>query len=150
MRRTTMGVLGLCLAATALAGCSDDADTANEPSTGVSETPAASASPSTSPSTGPSTGETSQPAESGQSVDITFSGTSVEPNGERIDVALGEPLTLNIVADAPGELHVHSTPEQELEYGAGQTQLELTIEEPGVVEVESHDLELTILQLEVR
>ena len=146
MRRTTMGLLGLCLAATALAGCSDDAGTANEPSTGVSETPAASASPSTSPSTG----ETSQPAASGQSVDITFAGTSVEPNGERIDVALGEPLTLNIVADAPGELHVHSTPEQELEYGAGQTQLELTIEEPGVVEVESHDLELTILQLEVR
>ncbi len=44
---------------------------------------------------------------------------------------------------------MHSTPEQELEYDEGTTDLELTFEQPGVVEVESHDLGLTILQLEV-
>ena len=141
MRRTTMGLLGLCLAAMALAGCSDDADTASEPSTGAGGSSSASS---------PSASGSSEPAGGGQSVDITFSGDSVEPLGERIDVALGEPLTLNVSADAAGELHVHSTPEQELAYEAGETTLELTIDEPGVVEVESHDLELTILQLEVR
>ena len=141
MRRTTMGLLGLCLAAMALAGCSDDAETASEPSTGAGGSSSASS---------PSSGGSSEPAGGGQAVDITFSGDSVEPLGERIDVALGEPLTLNVTADAAGELHVHSTPEQELAYEAGETTLELTIDEPGVVEVESHDLELTILQLEVR
>ena len=45
---------------------------------------------------------------------------------------------------------MHSSPEQELEYDAGTTTLELTIDQPGVVDVESHDLEKTIVQLEVR
>lgn len=147
MRRTTMGLLGLCLAATALAGCSDDAETANEPSTGVSDTPVASPSPSEDES---ADAPTSEPADAGQTVQITFAGDTVEPNGERIEVALGEPLTLDITADEPGEIHVHATPEQELEYPAGESQLELTLDQPGVVEVESHGLELTILQLEVR
>jgi hypothetical protein len=84
-----------------------------------------------------------------QTIDITFSGDTVEPNGERVDVKAGEPITLQVKADEPGELHVHSNPEQELPYGAGTTELTLTIDEPGVVEVESHDLEKVIVQLEV-
>ena len=52
-------------------------------------------------------------------------------------------------ADEPGELHVHSSPEQELEYGAGTTTLKLTLDQPGVVDVESHDPKAVIVQLEV-
>jgi hypothetical protein len=85
-----------------------------------------------------------------EKIDITFSGDSVEPNGERVEVDAGQKVELVVKADAPGEIHVHSTPEQELEYGKGTTTLTLTIDQPGVVEVESHDLEKTILQLEVR
>ena len=44
---------------------------------------------------------------------------------------------------------MHSKPEQELEYGEGTTTLPLTIDKPGVVDVESHDLEKVIVQLEV-
>ena len=121
MRRTTMALLGLFLAVVALTGCSDDSTSADEPAGDVVS-----------------------------SVDVTFSGDTVEPNGERIQVAKDVPLTLNVTADAPGEIHVHSTPEQEFEYDEGETTLELTIDTPGVVEVESHTLELTILQLEVR
>jgi hypothetical protein len=83
-------------------------------------------------------------------IDITFTGSSVEPNGERVEVDAGQKVELVVKADAPGEIHVHSTPEQELEYGKGTTTLNLTIDQPGVVEVESHDLDKTILQLEVR
>ena len=72
------------------------------------------------------------------------------PNGERVSVPLGEEIDLVVTADAPGELHVHSTPEQELAYRAGTTTLPLVIDQPGVVEVESHDLEITVVQLEVR
>ena len=82
-------------------------------------------------------------------VDITFSDGSVTPNGERVEVKAGEPIELVVEADEPGELHVHSSPEQELEYDAGTTTLKLTVDQPGVVDVESHDPKVVVLQLEV-
>ncbi len=82
-------------------------------------------------------------------VEITFEGDEVTPSGERVEVDRGQPVDLVVTADAPGEIHVHSNPEQELAYEAGETTLELAISEPGVVEVESHDLEELIVQLEV-
>ena len=45
---------------------------------------------------------------------------------------------------------MHSSPEQEIEYAAGTTDKTLTIDQPGVVDVESHHLEKLIVQLEVR
>jgi hypothetical protein len=83
-------------------------------------------------------------------IDVTFEGDTVTPNGERVEVEHGKPVTLNVTADKPGEIHVHSTPEQELEYGEGKTTLELTLDQPGVVDVESHTLDKVIVQLEVR
>lgn len=82
-------------------------------------------------------------------IDITFEDGGVEPSGERVEVGVGQPVELVVEADAAGEIHVHSEPEQEFEYGAGTTTLPLTIDKPGVVDVESHDLEQIIVQLEV-
>jgi hypothetical protein len=121
MRRCAAVLAVLFCAAALLAGCGDD-----EPAEGSDGT----------------TTET-------QTIEITFSGDTVEPNGERVEVKAGEPITFVIKADAPGELHVHSNPEQEVPYGAGTTSETMTIDEPGVVEVESHDLEKVIVQLEV-
>ena len=84
-----------------------------------------------------------------QQVEITFEGDHVTPTAKRVEVQAGQPLELVVKADRPGELHVHSNPEQELEYGKGTTTLQLTIDQPGVVDVESHDLEVVVLQLEV-
>lgn len=97
-------------------------------------------------------GEEEPPAASTEKerIEITFTEGSVTPNGERVEVESGQPVELVVQADEPGELHVHSTPEEELSYGAGTTTLELTIDQPGVVEVESHHLEQTVVQLEVR
>ena len=86
-----------------------------------------------------------------KTIDVTFSGDSVTPNGDRIQVSVGQPVELVVKADQPGEIHVHSTPEQELPYRAGTTTLKLKpIDKPGIIEVESHALEKTIVQLEVR
>ena len=95
-------------------------------------------------------GGDAEPAGSGTRIEVTFTGDTVAPSGERVEVAAGEEIELDVTADAPGEIHVHSTPEQELSYGAGSTTLTLTIDQPGVVEVESHDLDKVIVQLEVR
>ena len=65
-------------------------------------------------------------------------------------IKAGKPLKLHITADKPGEIHVHSSPEQEIEYDAGTTDKTLTIDQPGVVDVESHSLDKLIVQLEVR
>ena len=67
-----------------------------------------------------------------------------------MEAKVGEEITLRVTSDAPGEIHVHSTPEQELEYAAGTTDLPLTIDAPGLVDVESHTLDMVIVQLEVR
>lgn len=85
-----------------------------------------------------------------QTIDISFSGNSVTPSGERVEVEAGQPIDLVVKADEPGEIHLHSDPEQEFEYASGTTTLKMTIDRPGVVEVESHDLEQVIVQLEVR
>ena len=83
-------------------------------------------------------------------VDITFKGSSVTPQGAKVKIKAGDPLKLHITADKAGEIHVHSSPEQHIEYGAGTTDETLTIDQPGVVDVESHSLDKLILQLTVR
>lgn len=85
-----------------------------------------------------------------QTIDITFSGDRVTPSGERVEVRAGQPVDVVVKADEPGEIHVHSDPEQQFEYASGTTTLKMTIDRPGPVEVESHDLEQVIVQLQVR
>jgi hypothetical protein len=87
---------------------------------------------------------------SGTVVRITIAGDKIDPAGSRVQVKKGEPVTLLINADKAGELHVHSTPEQHVEFPAGSSAATLTIDQPGVVEVEDHALDKLIVQLEVR
>lgn len=83
-------------------------------------------------------------------VKITIEGGKVDPSGDRVDVGVDQPIDLEVTADEPGELHIHSEPEQQLEYGAGETTLKIAIGRPGVVAVESHELDQIVVQLEVR
>ncbi len=122
MRRTAAAAVATALLALSLTACGDD--DSSSPGGGATET---------------------------KTITITFDGDTVTPNGERVDVAVGQPIQLDVTADAPGEIHVHSNPEQELEYDEGSTTLTLDpITQPGVVDVESHSLEQTIVQLEVK
>jgi cytoskeletal protein RodZ len=154
MRATRLTPLAttLLLVTLGVAGCGGD-DTTPEPdassSTSASDPASASESTSESASATPSD-DTQAPEPERPTIEITFEGDTVTPNGERVAVPLGEEIDLVVTADAPGELHVHSTPEQELAYEAGTSTLPLVIDQPGIVEVESHDLELVVVQLEVR
>jgi hypothetical protein len=145
----TPPVITAVLAATllTLGACADDSTESSSEGSG-SSTPSAS-TPSASPSASPSEKPT-KPKPAGTTIDISIQGDTVNPNGSRVKVKRGEPVTLRIDADSPGELHVHSTPEQELEFGEGVSTKKLTIDQPGIVDVEDHDLEQVIVQLEVR
>ena len=83
-------------------------------------------------------------------VTLTREGDTFAPNGERVELGVDQTLVLTLTADEAGELHVHSTPEQEIVYEAGTSEHEITIDRPGVVEVESHEPDVVVLQLEVR
>jgi hypothetical protein len=82
-------------------------------------------------------------------IDVTFKDGKVTPQGASIKVKAGKPIKLHIVADKPGELHVHSSPEQHIDFKAGSTEKTLTIKQPGVVDVEIHSLDKLVVQLEV-
>jgi hypothetical protein len=147
LRITAFPTAVLLVAALTLTGCSDDGPSAADngsatASPSASGTPDASATPSQSASA-------SATPEAGTTVDVRFTGGKVSPNGDRVEAEVGKPVTLRITADEGGEIHVHSTPEQEIEYPAGKSTRKLTIDKPGVVDVESHDLEQVIVQLEV-
>ena len=82
---------------------------------------------------------------------MTFEGDSVTPNGERMEVATGQDIDLEVTAEEAGEIHVHSTPEQQVDYPAGESTVTIEgIDQPGTVDVESHSLDQVIVQLEVR
>jgi hypothetical protein len=83
-------------------------------------------------------------------VHVKVTRDSIDPQGEKLEVKKGQPVVLDIDAEVAGELHVHSSPEQHIEYPAGKSQASLTIDRPGIIEVESHTLDKLVLQLEVR
>jgi hypothetical protein len=129
-----------------LAGCGGD-DTAAQETPSPSPT---SASPSETASEEPKSEEPEpEPEPTGTVVVVTIKGDRIEPAGDRVEADLDQPVTLAITSDRPGELHVHSTPEQVVEFKKGSGEYELTFEQPGVVAVEEHDTGLTVVQLQV-
>lgn len=141
--RTRAITVSLLLAAGLLLGaCSEDAEQTAEPSPTT-----ASSTPSETPGDTPS--EEPAPDPEGTVVVVTIDGDRIEPNGASIEADLDEPVVLAITSDRAGELHVHSTPEQFLEFREGSHEYELTFEQPGVVEVEDHDTGFVIAQLQV-
>ena len=83
------------------------------------------------------------------SIHITIKDGKVTPNGDRVKAKVDKPVTLHIDADTAGEIHVHSTPEQHIEFEKGTSTKKLTIKQPGIVDVEDHALDQVIVQLEV-
>jgi predicted small secreted protein len=120
--RRALAVLALVVCTTGLAGCGEDDSSSGDGADLATKT-----------------------------IDITVEGSDVTPNGDRVEVQVGQPIELVVKADAAGEIHVHSEPEHEFEYDQGTTTLKaFTIDKPGLVDIESHTLEKTIVQLEVK
>jgi len=155
--KKTLAALGatLLLSMTVLAGCGgDDSSAGDEPGAGTSTSQSPAGTPTQSdqatsdaPAESPTESPTKKPT--GTTIDITIKGGKVDPNGERVKAKVGKPITLNIDAEKAGELHVHATPEQEIEFPAGKSTKKLTIDQPGIVDVEDHELEQVIVQLQV-
>jgi hypothetical protein len=134
-RRLLVGALVGTLAF-ALAGCGSDSGSKKTGSdTSIDATPMAQAS---------------TPPADATVVKVTVKGDSVTPSGEKVEVTKGKPIVFQIDADVAGELHVHSSPAQGIEYPVGQSQAQVTIDQPGVVEAEIEETGTLVVQLEVR
>ena len=137
---TAVAAVGLALA---LTSCGDD-----EPSV-----PAESLAPSTAPAStesGKSSPTAGDDAPAGPSLEVTVKGDSVDPTNKSLEVTVGQTLTLDITSDRAGELHVHSSPEQELEFKAGRTRLEVTLNQAGQVDIEEHESDTLIARVLVK
>ncbi len=147
MRATTLAISACVLGLGLLAGCGDD-----EPGTTPDPTPTASQSESPTPSSTPSPTQSESPSPTdpaGLVIEATIRGDDLEPNGERVKAKVGEEITINIDSDRAGELHVHSAPEQTLPFPKGLTTLTITIDRPGVVDVEEHEADKVLVSLQV-
>jgi hypothetical protein len=83
-------------------------------------------------------------------VDIAVKNGTVTPQGDRVEMKVGQKVTLRITSDTHDTIHVHSDPEQEFEIGKGDVEKSFTIDTPGQIAVEAHHLDVTIVQLVVR
>lgn len=82
---------------------------------------------------------------------IVIKDGKATPQGDRVEVKVGDPVTLKITSDADEEIHVHSDPEHTYAVKPGDSVSKtFTIKTPGQVAVEAHHLGVTIVQLVVR
>ncbi len=116
-----------------------------------SSTDASSASPATSAQPVATTSPTSASAEAGTVIDVTVANGTVTPMNAETQAVAGQPIVLQVTSDAVDSLHVHSVPEHVFEVAATSGQrFEFTVDIPGRVAVELHDLHVTVVTIEVR
>ena len=136
-RAATSTIPFLALTAALVAGCSSGSSAGSSGAAGTSALAGASTSASAS-----------EPAYT-----VTVVGKTVTGVPTRITVSPGEKVKLVVTADRTSELHVHAAdPEVETHTEKGQP---VTVEfdakkEPGLYEVEMHEPDLLLFQVQVK
>jgi hypothetical protein len=84
-------------------------------------------------------------------LDVTIINGEITPRGARVNLKVGQPLTLSIHSDVAVEIHVHTDPEQTFPVKAGgQQRVTFSVDHPGKVAVEVHDLDAVVAEVLVR
>lgn len=91
------------------------------------------------------------PSGSPVTLEVTVKGHEVTPTDKLVEVPKGSEVRVEVTSDDAGELHVHSQPEQEVQFSAGTTRASLgKFDIPGRYAVEIHSLDVTVATLEVK
>lgn len=129
----------------------------SNPEPEASASPAATLSGPSEPSS--ATSSTSVPAQSPSlnaehalTINIEIAGGKTVPNGNKIDVRVGQEVILKVMSDTADEIHAHlGEKDYELAVPAGKpAKGSFTLDSRGSFEVESHHLEKTIVILNAR
>jgi sporulation-control protein spo0M len=84
-------------------------------------------------------------------VDVTIKGGQVTPVNEQLQAALKQPVIFRVNSDVADELHVHSNPEHTFKIEAKPGQMfQFTVDVPGKVDVELHQLKKTVATISVQ
>lgn len=84
-------------------------------------------------------------------LDVTIIDGEVTPRGARVNLKVGQTLTLAVHSDSADEVHVHTDPEQLFAVKPASNQrFTITVDQPGRIAVELHDLNVVIAELLVR
>lgn len=106
--------------------------------------------------TGCSHGPDAAAADDGVVVEVMIEDGRARPAGDRVDVPTGETVELVVMADSAGLIHVQPGGDdqddqaKEIEYQPGTTTFALEMDRTGTVDVELHDPDQLLVQLEVR
>lgn len=143
---TTRIVVTATAAALLLAGCGG----------GSNESPDASSSQAASTTTPSNTAApefTDQQAPPTRlSIDVTIKGGKVTPVNEALQSGLNEAVTFRVMSDAIDVLHVHSNPDHSFAVDSKSEiqQFQFTPTVPGKIDVELHDLGVTVATITVQ
>ena len=147
--------LPVAAALVVLTGCGQAA----EPSVSAAPTPSpattsavATPTPTPTPTPAPAPAETPTPTPSKAVTrgEVTLADGKAEPNGDKIQLAVGDTVEFVVTSDHNDELHIHGM-DHAIPVKKGKTVVErVTVETTGRFEVESHHPALVIVQLIVR
>ena len=84
-------------------------------------------------------------------IDVTIKGGTVTPTNEQLQAAVKEQIVIRVDSDVADELHVHSNPEHTFKVEAKPAQsYQFTVDVPGRVDVELHQLNQSIATIAVQ
>lgn len=84
-------------------------------------------------------------------IDVTIKGREVTPTNAQFDSKVNQPIVVRVNSDAADQLHVHSNPEHEFNVKPKNGQsFQFTVDVPGKVDIELHQLNRTIATVTVQ
>ena len=85
-------------------------------------------------------------------IDVTIKGGQVNPTNAALEAKTNEQIVVKVNSDAADELHVHSNPEHtfKIEAKPGVQQFQFSVDVPGKVDIELHQLGKTVATVQVQ
>jgi hypothetical protein len=84
-------------------------------------------------------------------IDVDIKEGNVTPTNKQLQAAVKEQIVIRVNSDVADQLHVHSTPEHTFNIEAKPMQsFQFTVDVPGKVDVELHQLKKTIATIAVQ
>jgi hypothetical protein len=100
---------------------------------------------------GCSNGSEESPAPERVVIDVTISAGQATPVNQQVLAAVKQPIILRVTSDATDELHVHASPEHTFTVKPGTPQsFQFTVDVPGKVDVELHELNRVVATITVQ
>jgi glucose/arabinose dehydrogenase len=143
MRPFATSLASALLGSALLVGCAagDDVTASPEPDQSSVTSARASATPT------PATPSPTAPAP--VQIEVALAAGTVTPPPSRVAVPLGSPVELTVTSDVADEIHVHGYELEEAVAAGGSVTIRFTADQAGLFDVETHETEKFLTQLQV-